>query len=120
MMAVIGRSWLRIDWVLVQSFLKKWGPVAFAFALGGWVASARDDASQIPYLKRSTSHFEAVQAVAGPNPVATVKCLHKKADKAEDVATHAVESSILDAPAPNLGSIPECPPVPGEKLSKPH
>lgn len=120
MMAAIGRSWLKIDWLTVQRLARRYGVVAFAFAAGGWVASIRDDASQIPYQKRSTNNLEQVQAVAGPNPVATVKCLHRKADKAEDVAAEAVVSSVTDAPAPNLGTIPVCPPVPGEDRSKAH
>ena len=102
-----------IDWHCVQKLVKQGGALAFAFAMGGRLVSIRAEEGQLAYRAAATQKFERVQAVAGPNPVAQVKCLTKKADKAEQVAEDAVAVSSFQAvPEAALGAIPDCPPAP--------
>lgn len=100
-----------LDWRCIQRNFYWVCAVLFAFAAGGWAVSVRVEEQRLPYLERSTLRFESVQRLAGANPETAIKCERRRGDKAEDVASQAVESAVTDNDRiiPDLNSIPECP-----------
>lgn len=113
--AYLERRWFRLDWRCIQKNFYWIVAVLFAFAAGGWMVSIRVEEQNLPYLQSATNRFERVQRIAGPNPEATVRCLNRKADVAEDVAEIAKWDERMGAPSADLSSIPECPIAPASK-----
>jgi hypothetical protein len=104
---------IRINWLCVQRAFFHAIAFGFTFAAGGWMVSIRDDAARLPYLERATVQNEHVQAVAGPNPLAAIKCLKRQSAAAASVAGQAVVSNYdADVSVPSLSQIPNCPPPP--------
>jgi hypothetical protein len=100
----------RIDWVKVQHRAKLAGAFALTFAAGGWVASIRSQEASLPYLQRAAIQQERLQEIAGPNPIAAIKCERRKSAAAEVVADQAVAISNFTAvPKQLLAAIPDCP-----------
>ena len=113
--SAVRTSESRINWIGVSDVLKKVGPLVFCLVAGGWIQSAIDHASDLPYKDRSTAQLEQVKRVAGANPVAAVKCLKRQAAVATDTAALAVAAATDKdgyPPVPNLEKIPDCPPTP--------
>lgn len=99
----------RLNFIWLLALVKKWA-LPFGFmAMGAWAMSIHDQAARIPYQKKATAAFERVERVAGKDPVATVRCLHRKADVAEDVAQTAKHDDFIGAPSADLNKIPDCP-----------
>lgn len=116
--ALLERTSFNLDWVNVLRRVKQVGAYAIVFALGGWVARINDGAADIPYKTSATAHYEQVEKVAGPNPVAKIKCLTVKSAIATSVAKQAVSAATADnnaPPVPNLAQIPNCQPKPAPK-----
>lgn len=103
----------RINWVCVQTAFNYAIAFAAVFAAGGWLVSIRVQEASKPYQDRQAMAYEQVQKVAGPNPVASIKCERKRADTAVRVADQAVEvSNFAAVPDKLLQAIPACPPPP--------
>lgn len=88
--------------------------IGISFALGGWVVSIRVQEASLPYKNRATKQFEQVQSEAGPNPLATVKCLKRESAAAKTVARQGIAAATTDedVPVPSLAQIPNCPNAP--------
>jgi hypothetical protein len=104
---------LHFDWLGLRAFLRKWAPMVFAFALGGWCTSIADKSAQLPYKDRATANFEQVQKVAGPNPVASIDCTRAENKVLRGVATQAIVSNFVPAvPVPSLTEVRHACPSP--------
>lgn len=113
MAAKLEHPRFRIDWLCVQRVFYYALAFMAVFAAGGWLTSIRVQESTLPYKNRATAHYEDVQRVAGPNPVATIKCLRHRGDVGEAVADQAVAVSNFSAvPDQLLEAIPDCPAAP--------
>lgn len=113
-LATVERLTPRTDWVLMKQRTKMVALCVFCAAAGGWVQSIRDHAATIPYKDRSTAQLETLKDAAGPNPAATVRCLKRKAEKAEALGTAAVANSVADGDdtadlISKLEALPDCP-----------
>jgi len=119
MTAILEKRPLAIDWVCVQRGVYFACAFALTFAAGGWLVSIRVEEQNQPYLLKATHQFEQVQKVAGPNPVATIKCERRRGDVAETVAAKAKADVLIGAPSADLNSIPDCPPPPKAPAPQP-
>lgn len=109
MTPTLAKRMHRLDWLCIQRNFYWVMAVLFAFAVGGWVTSIRVQEQNLPYLQSATNRYERVQRIAGPNPEATVNCLHRKAEAAEDAAEAAKKDELMGAPSVDLEKIPDCP-----------
>ena len=108
-----------VDWICVQRVVYLGCAFALTFAAGGWLVSIRVQEQNQPYLLKATHQFEQVQKVAGPNPVATIKCERRRGDVAEHVAEKAKSDVFIGAPSADLNTIPDCPPPPKAPAPQP-
>lgn len=101
-----------VNWVWIRDQMPRVGAVVFAFALGGWVVSIRDQAATLPYKNAATVKLQQVEKVAGLNPVAQINCLARKSAVATAAAHQAVKAvNDENTPVPNLSDIKNCPKV---------
>lgn len=114
--AILDRTKFGLDWGAVFHRTRQFAAYVIVFAIGGWVTAIRDQSADLPYKDRQTIRQEQLQKVAGPNPLATVKCLTRKSAVATKVAKQAVKAATADddTPVPNVGQIPNCPTPPAQ------
>lgn len=99
-----------VDWSKLNRRLPLIGSHIIALAVGGWIVSIRAQEASLPYLQRAALQQEATKAIAGPNPIAAIKCERHKSAVAEAVADQAVAISNFTAVSEKLlETIPDCP-----------
>lgn len=99
-----------VDWSKLNRRLPIIASHVIAFAVGGWAVSIRAQEAELPYKDRATHKLERLQAVAGPNPLATINCERRRGTVAEVVAVQAVRLSSYQAVSGDLlDKIPDCP-----------